>query len=92
MQDLAAYLGINKQQLNHMIKALEESGYVSRKTDESNRNIVRASLTKKGHNVINLIDENIVEQLTSSFDCFSEEEKQDFTAKLRDVKNYLMRM
>lgn len=92
MQDLAAYLGINKQQLNHLTKTLEENGYVSRKTDESNRNIVRASLTKKGHNVMNLIDENIVEQLTSSFDCFTEEEKQDFTMKLRDVKNYLMKM
>ncbi len=92
MQDLAGYLGINKQQLNHLTKSLEESGYVSRKTDESNRNIVRASLTKKGHKTMDIIDDNLVELLSSSFDCFTEEEKKDFTMKLRDVKNYLMRM
>ena len=92
MQDLASYLGINKQQLNHLTKALEENGYVLRKTDETNRNVVRASITNKGHKLMDSIDDNLVDLISSSFNCFSEEEKQDFAKKLRDVKNYLMRM
>ena len=38
------------------------------------------------------IDINLVDQILTAFDCFSEEEKQDFISKLKDEKNYLMRM
>ena len=92
MQEMASDLEINKQQLNAQIKALEDSGYVFRTTDTVNRKIVRADLTEKEHQLMEEIDINLVDQILTAFDCFSEEEKQDFISKLKDEKNYLMRM
>lgn len=92
MQEMASELGINKQQLNARIKVLEDGGYVFRTTDTVNRRIVRADLTEKGQQLMEEIDINLVDQISTAFDCFSKEEKQDFISKLKDVKNYLMRM
>lgn len=92
MQEMASALGINKQQLNARIKVLEDGGYVFRTTDTVNRKIVRADLTEKGQQLMEEIDINLVNRISTAFDCFSEEEKQDFISKLKDVKNYLMRM
>ena len=92
MQEMASELGINKQQLNARIKVLEDGGYVFRTTDTVNRRIVRADLTEKGQQLMEEIDINLVDQISTAFDSFSEEEKQDFMSRLKDVKNYLMRM
>ena len=73
MQEMASELGINKQQLNARIKVLEDGGYVFRTTDTVNRRIVRADLTEKGQQLMEEIDINLVDQISTAFDCFSEE-------------------
>lgn len=89
---MASDLGINKQQLNARNKVLEDGGYIFRTTDTVNQKIVRVELTEKGQQLMEEIDINLVDQISTAFDCFSEEEIQDFISKLKDVKNYLMRM
>ena len=89
---MASYLGINKQQLNARNKVLEDGGYVFRTTDTVNRKIVRVDLIENGQQLMEEIDINLVDQISKAFDCFYEEKKQDFISKLKDVKNYLMRM
>ena len=75
MQKMASELGINKQQLNARIKVLEDGGYVFRTTDTVNQKIVRADLTEKGQQLMEEIDINLVDQISTAFDCFSEKEK-----------------
>lgn len=69
---MASNLGINKQQLNAKIKVLEGGGYVFGTTDTVNRKIVRADLTEKGQQLMEEIDINLVDQISTAFDCFSE--------------------
>lgn len=92
MLDLAARMGVSKQELNTQMHALEAKGLVRRDTDPSNRRSVLASLTTGGVAFLDGIDAQLVEKIRPGFACFSSGEKEEFQKTVEKLTSYLERM
>lgn len=72
-KDLSYLLGIRVSSLNETLAKMEKNGYISRKPSEEDRRVSIIYVTGKGRN-------EIFEQAEppAIFDCFSDEEKENF--------------
>ena len=59
--DLAAQLGISKQALNHLLRALERLGYLERKPHPDDQRSKRIVLTQRGLAAVGVIREAVAE-------------------------------
>jgi DNA-binding MarR family transcriptional regulator len=59
--DLASQLGISKQALNHLLRALERLGYLEREPDPDDQRSKRIVLTKRGIAAVGVIREAVAD-------------------------------
>jgi DNA-binding MarR family transcriptional regulator len=77
MSQLAADLGITKQQLTKLVNSLEEKGFVTRHHSRENRRLVYLNITPLGLTVLNQLKEDMLDATVRAFDGYSEEELAD---------------
>ena len=84
-RELSYLLGISTQSMSELLRKLESKGYVKRVPSEQDRRSMNIVLTEEGKKAVDQaggLDDRDTERL---FDCFSEEEKEQF-------KQYLERL
>ncbi|MBO8157532.1 MAG: MarR family transcriptional regulator [Bacillaceae bacterium] len=75
---IAEEFSIGKSSVTAQINRLFKMGYITRKRDEKDRRVVYLSLTKKGEELIHMINENLYDVLGDILSNFKDEEIQTF--------------
>jgi DNA-binding MarR family transcriptional regulator len=87
-RELSYLLDMSKQSLAELLAKLESSGYITRKTSDSDKRILTISLTSEGKKAADEIDDSTAET-PKALDCLNDEELQVFSEYLgRIIKSY----
>ena len=85
--DIQNYLFVTKAAVSQMYAALEKKGYLNREIDKNNRRKLIVTLTPKGHEILGVMEDKMVQllskvistvgedntkQLISSINCFAD--------------------
>ncbi|HOP64727.1 MAG TPA: MarR family transcriptional regulator [Spirochaetota bacterium] len=92
MSEISSMTGLEKSSFTRSIDYLVDNRFVEKNFTESDRRIIKLSLTKKGIKAANLIKNDFDSYLDSLISDFSEEEKKDFFNSLNTVSEYLNKL
>jgi len=92
MSEISSMTGLEKSSFTRSIDYLVDNRFVEKNFTESDRRIIKLSLTKKGIKAANLIKNDFDSYLDSLISDFSEEEKKNFFNSLNTVSEYLNKL
>lgn len=85
--DLARRANITAQSMGEFIKTLEAKGFVTRRTDASNRRVIQVSSTPAGRKVLARSDAKVDRAEHEFFDCLSGEDYAHLRLLLNRVRS-----
>ena len=89
---LGEYTGMDKSSLTRMVDDLEKKGIVFRKTDPEDRRKVLVSLTEKGLNCYNDLNEITAEMADGILRFVDEKDVEDYVQSLETMVKILRKM
>jgi DNA-binding MarR family transcriptional regulator len=82
---LAQKLGIDDSVATGIVKRLELHGLIERTHDQTDRRIVRLSLTSEGRDIVHQLNPIVIAFNERSFHGFSQEQQQTLQEQLRQI-------
>ena len=92
MTQLAAQLGVSKQQLTKIIDGLVEKGFVRRFGDENNRRVVLVSITEAGLEMMQNTQTKFMDSVLPAFDRLNNEQRCKLVAAVQEIQQVLSSM
>ena len=89
MSEISLMTGLEKSSFTRSFDCLVKNGFITRNLPESDRRIIKLSLSEKGINAANLIKNDFDAYLESLLSDFTKTEKEDFFESLTSVSKYI---
>jgi DNA-binding MarR family transcriptional regulator len=86
-KDIVAVMGVTRATVSELMAALEREGFIRSSVDRDDRRKLLATLTPRGHSVIDKAVENNIARFRTAFAPISAEELTTLTALLRRVQD-----
>ncbi len=87
--DLSKLLGITPAGVTHLINPLEESGYIKRLPDPSDRRVVLIGLTEQGKETAQVLISDVNQKLSGLIEYLGEEDSKTFIRLMSTSIEYL---
>ena len=92
LQFVGNILHISKQQMTSITEKLTDAGFVTRKTDPSDRRRLLLSLTDEGNRVLDDQNDIVRKKFIDSLTGLDDEEQEDLANSIETIKHYIDKM
>ncbi|MHC1576850.1 MAG: MarR family winged helix-turn-helix transcriptional regulator [Methanosarcinaceae archaeon] len=89
-EELARYMGLSRPSATRAVQKLEDTGYVTRQRDSTDRRAMKVSLTEKGQRMRSLIKSTAEKRDSTLLLGFSDDESEMLVRLLRKVLHNVM--
>lgn len=89
LSDVAKRLGVDQSTSSRQVRPLEEHGFVKRTADENDRRVNRLTLTSKGRNALERIDDVILNDFDVAMSDWSSADRKELAELLDRFRNAL---